>query len=147
MTTGTALVTVAQAGQMAGLDPYSGTYFAANQFAGSSNFVVLQQTITDVPGEQYFISLYVTSSGTTGCVHCEAMAVLWDGTFVAGLAGNRTIPWELLTGAGGIRIGTGTDVLTITGSNQGGGAWGFDDIEVNGLSPASVPAPIAGFPA
>jgi hypothetical protein len=141
-TTGTALVTVAQAGQIAGLDPYSGTYFAANTFAGGSNAEILQQTITDVPGELYVISIAVTSSGTpNGCVHCEAFAVRWNGNFVYGLAGSGPFSWSLLSGR--TMIGTGTDVLSIDGSNQGGGAWGYDDIGVLGLSPESVPAPIA----
>src|SRR5262249_6323732 len=64
---------VAQAGDIPGLSPLSGTYFAALSEKSPSPFAILSQTISDIPGQSLQLAFSYASAGS--CVHCQAFAV------------------------------------------------------------------------
>jgi hypothetical protein len=145
-TTGWAGVTIAQAGDIPGLVPHSGDFFAIGTF---------QQTIRDVPGELLSVSFSYSSAGS--CIHCQVIVASWNGDLF-----NNVIFVDNTGGAYGYRtggahvVGTGSDILSfytrsidcatheLSGCSSGYSPSyiAIDDISVEGTVP--VPGPIVG---
>jgi hypothetical protein len=139
-------VTIAQAGDIAGLVPHSGNYFAVGTF---------QQTIKDVPGETLSVTFSYSSAGS--CIHCQVIVASWNGDLFTNVifVNNTGGAYGYLTGSARV-IGTGSDTLSfytqsidcptqeLFGCSVGYSSSyiAIDDVSVESIVP--VPAPIVG---
>jgi hypothetical protein len=154
------IVTIAGAGDISGLGPHSGSYFAEFQpLIGTSNWK-LSQTIYDTPGEVFSLSFYIASAGS--CFNCQNWSVSWNGVDIAFSAADGPYPYILHTvdkiifGADHNIVGTGVDVLMFRGTSlacisgqflqgcPGGAAFVLTYQALDDVSLVSVPSPIVG---
>jgi len=137
---------VAQAGQIPGLSPHSGTYFAALGQNPPNPLATLSQTISDTPGQLLQLAFSYASAGS--CIHCQVFVATWNSSdpfqnvvFVD----NRSGAYPYQTVAGTV-IGTGSDVVTFFAqsliSNDSVVTPSF--IALDDVSLSVVPGPIAG---
>ena len=145
-TTGWIGVTIAQAGDIPGLEPHSGDFFAIGSF---------QQTIRDVPGETLSVSFSYSSAGS--CIHCQFIAASWNGDLFSNVIFVNNIggAYGYRTGSAHV-VGTGSDILSFYTQSidcpthdlfgcTGGYSPSYiaiDDVLVEGTVP--VPGPIVG---
>jgi hypothetical protein len=134
---------VAQAGQIPGLSPLSGSYFAALSENSPNPFAVLSQTISDMPGQSLQLAFSYASAGS--CVHCQAFVATWNSTDAFHnviLVDNRSGAYPYQTVAPTV-IGTGSDVVTFFAQSfMSDGTPSF--IALDDVSLSVVPGPIAG---
>jgi hypothetical protein len=145
-TTGWIGVNIAQTGDIPGLAPHSGNYFAVGNF---------QQTIRDVPGETLSVTFSYSSAGS--CIHCQVIVASWNGDLFTNVifVNNAGGAYGYLTGSARV-VGTGSDILSfytrsidcptheLFGCSVGYSPSyiAIDDVSVEGIVP--VPGPIAG---
>jgi hypothetical protein len=122
-------------------EPHSGTYAMWN---GNYNYQGLggeKQTITDVSGDTYTVSFYVFQTGTNssnnGSGPTQEFQASWDGAM---LLNESNTSQSTYTYYSYTVTGSGSDTLEFEGFSDSGYNV-FDDVEVNGAAPSSVPEP------
>jgi hypothetical protein len=134
---------VAQAGQIPGLSPHSGSYFAALSENPPNPFALLSQTVSDMPGQSLQLAFSYASAGS--CIHCKVFVATWNSTdpFHNVIhVDNRSGAYAYQTVTHTV-IGTGSDVLTFFAqslSESGGPSY----LALHDVSLSVVPGPIVG---
>jgi hypothetical protein len=134
------------AGQISGLSPHSGSYFAALEENPPAPYAILSQTISDMPGQPLQLTFSYASAGS--CIHCQVFVATWNSSdpfHNVILADNLSGAYPYQTVARTF-IGTGSDVLTFFAqsliSNDGVVTPSF--MALDDVSLTVVPGPIAG---
>jgi hypothetical protein len=114
-----------------GLPSNSGSYYA-NFGTFPSTFGTISQTVGDTPGKNYTLSMFLLSDGggtTFGGPLLNEFQVKWNGTIIYDAINLPAGPYDLLSF--GVQ-GTGTDVVTFSGFDNGSspGALALDDVNV-----------------
>jgi hypothetical protein len=137
---------VAQAGQIPGLGPHSGTYFAALEENPPNPYAILSQIISDTSGQPLQLAFSYASAGS--CIHCQVFVATWNSSdpfHNVVFVDNRSGAYPYQTVAGTV-IGTGSDVVTFFAqsliSNDSVVTPSF--IALDDVSLSVVPGPIAG---
>jgi hypothetical protein len=138
---------VAQAGQIPGLSPHSGTHFAALSENPPNPFALLSQTISDTPGQPLRLTFSYASAGS--CIHCQVLFVNWDNSPVDLYADtvSGAYPYQTVTPTLPFTnytvVGTGSDVLTFHAQSFNGD-FTPSFIALDDVSLVPVPGPIVG---
>jgi hypothetical protein len=137
---------VAQAGQIPGLSPHSGTYFAALGQNPPNPYAILSQTISDAPGQPLQLAFSYASAGS--CIHCQVFIATWNSSdpfHNVVSVDNRSGAYPYQTVAGTV-TGTGLDVVTFfaQSSMSNGDVVTPSFIALDDVSLSVVPGPIAG---
>jgi hypothetical protein len=137
---------VAQAGQIPGLGPHSGTYFAALEENPPNPYAILSQTISDTPGQPLQLAFSYASAGS--CIHCQVFIATWNSSdpfHNVVFVDNRSGAYPYQTVAGTV-TGTGSDVVTFfaQSSMSNGDVVTPSFIALDDVSLSVVPGPIAG---
>jgi hypothetical protein len=137
---------IVAAGQIPGLGPHSGTYFAALGQNPPNPLATLSQTISDTPGQPLQLAFSYASAGS--CIHCQVFVATWNSSdpfHNVVFVDNRSGAYPYQTVAGTV-TGTGSDVVTFfaQSSMSNGDVVTPSFIALDDVSLSIVPGPIAG---
>ncbi len=123
-----------------GFSPHSGNYFAA--LGNGGGLGVLSQTVNSAPGQEYLLSMFLGSDGSTP----NEFAVEWNGTtlFDATNLGDTRGNGDQYNALSFLVQGTGNDTLTLLERNDLG-YLALDDVSLSAVpEPSSLSLLIVG---
>jgi hypothetical protein len=129
---------VVTTGDISGLNPNSGAYYAALGTFNGDGSLGPTVGLTTVPGQTYTFSFWLTNTFQGDALSPNDFSADWGGTDVLAFNNAAPMPYTFYT-----FIETATSTSTTIGFTErnDAGFWGLDDVSVVANSPTAAPEP------